>query len=263
MSKKTEVVRLEPKELSLIQEIRELSKGRTIKPKIKYDRRPLPLFFDKDKSRVLVIGDLHAPFDLDQYLIHCQKVYKDFNCNTVIFIGDIIDNAFSSFHEIDPDGYGAGEELERAIARVARWYEAFPVATVILGNHDRLIRRKAFSGGIPKDWIKEYSTVLNTPHWTFTDHVVVDDVMYIHGEGGTARMRIKSEHQSIVQGHLHTQAYIDWIFNAQQRIFGMQVGTGIDFSSYSFAYAKRGKKPAVSCGVVINGIHPFLLPMNL
>jgi hypothetical protein len=33
----------------------------------------------------------------------------------------------------------------------------------------------------------------------------------------------------------------------------MQVGCGIDFSSYAMAYAKAGKKPAVGCGVVIGG----------
>lgn len=259
---KTEVKRLTVKETELIEMLREVA---TPKQEVKVVEKLVkqPLFFQKGKSRVLVVGDLHCPFDLDKYLDHCIKMYNDFNCNDVVFIGDIIDNHFSSYHEVDPDGFGAGEELERAIYRLSRWYEAFPKATVILGNHDRLIRRKAFSGGIPKTWVKDYSTVLQVPTWEFVDHKVIDDVMYVHGEGGTARTRIKSDHQSLVQGHLHTQAYIDWIFNSTQRIFGMQVGTGIDFDSYSFAYAKRGKKPAISCGVVLNGTDPFLIPMNL
>jgi hypothetical protein len=33
----------------------------------------------------------------------------------------------------------------------------------------------------------------------------------------------------------------------------MQVGCGIDFNSYAMAYAKAGKKPAIGCGVIING----------
>jgi hypothetical protein len=231
--------------------------------KIIYDRQPKPLFQDTDKSRVLVVGDLHCPFDLDKYLDHCKEMYHLFDCNEVVFIGDIIDNHFSSFHTTDPDGYGAGEELLRAVDRLKRWKETFPVATVILGNHDRMVMRKAFEGGIPKVWIKDYKEVLEVPNWDFVDYKEIDGVMYVHGEGGTARTRIKSDHQSLVQGHLHTQAYIDWIFNSTQRIFGMQCGTGIDFDAYSFAYAKRGKKPAVSCGVVINGLHPFLIPMTL
>ena len=46
----------------------------------------------KDETRVLVIGDLHEPFCLDEYLAHCQEVYAKYNCNKVIFIGDVIDN---------------------------------------------------------------------------------------------------------------------------------------------------------------------------
>lgn len=261
---KDNVVRVTDTEKNLLDYVRAFT-STTTEPEVvvKYKTVLKPLFYEEGKSRVLVIGDLHCPFDLDAYLIHCKQMYVDFQCNRVVLIGDVIDNNFSSYHETDPDGHSGGDELEKAIERLQKWYMAFPEATVVLGNHDRLIRRKAFSGGIPKEWIKEYSDVLCTPTWNYVDHIEIDGVLYVHGEGGTARTRIKDTHQSIVQGHLHTQAYIDWIFNSQQRIFGMQVGTGIDFDSYSFAYAKRGKKPAVSCGVVLNGAHPFLIPMTL
>ena len=58
---------------------------------------------------------------------------------------------------------------------------------------------------------------------------------------------------STVQGHLHTQAYTEWVVGANYKVFGMQVGTGIDFDQYAFGYAKRGKKPAVGAGIVLNG----------
>ena len=32
--------------------------------------------FNNKESRVLVIGDLHAPFDLDSYFDHCVEVYE-------------------------------------------------------------------------------------------------------------------------------------------------------------------------------------------
>lgn len=261
---KDNVVRLTDTEKEILERMR-LYTGNVSQPdtKVVYDRQPTPVLYEEGKSRVLVVGDLHAPFDLDEYLTFCKEKYKEFHCNEVVFIGDIIDNHFASFHTTDPDGYSAGEELERAIDRLRRWHDAFPIATVIIGNHDRMVMRKAFEGGIPKVWIKDYKEVLGTPHWNFVDHYEQDGVLYVHGEGGTARTRIKSDHQSLVQGHLHTQAYIEWIFNKTQRIFGMQVGTGIDFDQFAFAYAKRGKKPAVSCGVILNGKHPFLLPMEL
>jgi len=215
------------------------------------------------KKNVLVIGDLHEPFCLDGYLEHCIGTYNKYKCNEVVFIGDIIDNHASSYHETDPDGYSAGKELKIAIQRIKQWYSAFPKATVIIGNHDRLIMRKAQTAGLSKLWIKDYAEVLGTPSWNFTDSIEIDNVLYIHGEGGTARSRARRDLQSIVQGHLHSQAYIEWIVGAKFKIFGMQVGCGVDHRSYAMAYGKEGPKPAIACGVVLQGEIPINIMMNL
>lgn len=233
------------------------------RPRLRGNKKQNYKHFNKDERRILIIGDLHEPFTLEGYLQHCKDTYARYNCNQVIFIGDAIDNHYSSFHETDPDGYGAGEELNRAIDKIAMWHDAFPVADVIIGNHDRLIMRKAFSGGIPKVWIKEYKDVLNTPQWNWTDRVVYDNVQYVHGEGGTARTKCRADLMNTVQGHLHTQAYCEWYVGANFKIFGMQVGCGIDHDSYAMAYAKRGKKPAIGCGVVLGGHTAFNVLMNL
>ena len=214
-------------------------------------------------KNVLVIGDLHEPFCLDKYLSHCIETYNKYKCNEVVFIGDIIDNHASSYHETDPDGHSAGQELKMAIQRIKQWYQAFPKATVIIGNHDRLIMRKAYSSGLSKLWIKDYAEVLGTPGWNFTESIEIDDVLYIHGEGGTARARVRRDLQSIVQGHLHSQAYIDWCVGAKFKLFGMQVGCGIDHKSYAMAYGKEGPKPAIACGVVLQGEVPINIMMNL
>ena len=214
-------------------------------------------------KNVLVIGDLHEPFCLDNYLEHCVETYNKYKCDEVVFIGDIIDNHASSYHETDPDGHSAGQELKMAIQRIKQWYQAFPKATVIIGNHDRLIMRKAYSSGLSKMWIKDYAEVLGTPGWNFTESIEIDDVLYIHGEGGTARARVRRDLQSIVQGHLHSQAYIDWCVGAKFKLFGMQIGCGIDHKSYAMAYGKEGPKPAIACGVVLQGEVPINIMMNL
>lgn len=222
--------RLTPEEYELIQQLR-----------------------NKSINRVLVIGDLHEPFCLDGYLEFCKDVYSRHKCNRVVFIGDIIDNHYSSYHETDADGLGGGQELDYAISKLAKWYEAFPKADVTIGNHDRIIMRKAQTSAIPKKWIKSYKDVLEVPNWNFTERVVIDGVQYIHGEAGTAKVKCRADMMSTVQGHLHTQAYTEWFVGANFKIFGMQVGCGIDHHSYAMAYAKAGKKPAIGCGVVIDG----------
>jgi len=214
-------------------------------------------------KKILVIGDLHEPFCLKGYLEHCVNTYKKHNCNEVVFIGDIIDNHASSYHETNPDGHNAGVELKLAINNIKKWYSYFPKATVIIGNHDRLIMRKAQTAGLSKMWIKDYAEVLGTPGWTFTESIEIDDVLYIHGEGGTARQRARRDLQSIVQGHLHTQAYVDWVVGSKFKIFGCQVGCGIDHKTYAMTYAKEFAKPAIGCAVILNGKTVFNEMMEL
>jgi len=217
----------------------------------------------KEEVRVLCIGDLHEPFCLDDYLDHCKYIYAKHNCNRVVFIGDVIDNHYSSYHDTDPNGLGGGQELEHAIKRLKRWYKAFPDADVTIGNHDRLIRRKAFTGGIPKEWIKEYSEVLNVPKWNFTDRVIIDGVQYIHGESGRASKKAKDDMMSTVQGHRHTEMFTEFVVGANFKIFGCAVGCGIDHESYAMAYGKNFKKPAIGCAVIFGGEYALNEPMQL
>lgn len=222
------------------------------RPRLSGNKKVAYDYINKSERRILVIGDIHAPFTLDGYLEFCEEMYARYNCNQVIFIGDIIDNHYASFHATDPDGMGGGDELDVAIEHVKMWSNAFPVADVCIGNHDRIIMRKAFDSQIPSRWIKSYNEVLGT-NWNWVEHVVYDDVQYIHGEGGTARTKSKNDMMSTVQGHIHTQAYVEWSVGKMFKIFGMQVGCGIDSKSYAAAYAKNFKKQAIGCGVVIGG----------
>ena len=222
------------------------------RPRLNGNKKVAYDYITQQERRILVIGDIHAPFVLDGYLEFCKDMYARFNCNQVIFIGDIIDNHYSSYHETDPNGMGGGQELEAAIAVVSDWADAFPDADVIIGNHDRMIMRKAFSSAIPKQWIKDYNDVLGT-NWNWVERIVYDDVQYVHGEGGTARTKAKADMMSTVQGHIHTQAYCEWMVGRNFKVFGMQVGSGVDSNAYAAAYARHFKKQAIGCGVVIGG----------
>ena len=215
---------------------------------------------ETETRNVLVIGDLHEPFCLDGYLDWCLEQYETFNCNQVIFIGDILDNHAFSYHEPDVNGDSAGLELEKSILKVAEWYKAFPVADVMIGNHDRMASRKAMTGGIPAAWIKSYNDVLGTPNWNWVESIVYDDVLYEHGEGGQAQTKAKNNLMSSICGHTHTEAYCKWFVGKRFRVFGMQVGCGVDADSYAAAYAKNFKRQAIGAAVVLNN---GTLPINL
>ena len=218
----------------------------------------------KKENRILVIGDLHEPFCLDGYLDFCKKQYKIHNCNKVVFIGDIIDNHYSSYHESSADGMGGKNELDLAIKKISKWYKAFPKADVTLGNHDRIIIRKAQTSNIPSKWIKEFGEVLETPRWNFVTDVYHDNVRYVHGDkSGKPRMATKRDMVSTVSGHYHTDMYVEWFFGKTRAIFGMAVGCGIDSKSYAMGYMQGGKKEAIGIGIVVGGHTAFNVKMEL
>lgn len=202
----------------------------------------------------LVIPDLHMPFTKEGFLDFCKKMYKEYNCNNVVFLGDILDNHYSSYHESDPDGFSAKDELENAKRMIKEWYEAFPNAKICLGNHDRLIMRKAFTSGLSKQWIKSLNEVLEVNKWEFKEHFIIDNVLFTHGESRIAKTRVKQEFTSCVQGHRHSQSYIEYYVGRilNEPLFSMQLGAGIDDSQYAFAYAKDGAPTHTNVGIIIN-----------
>ena len=241
-----------------------MSKGKSYRPRLRDSVKKMFLNMTKEESRILVIGDLHEPFCLDGYLDFCKETYAKYNCNKVVFIGDVIDSSYSSYHETDADGMGGADELEFAIKKLSKWYKAFPDADVTLGNHDRIIIRKAQSSNIPSKWIKEFGEVLETPNWRFVTDVYYDDVRYVHGDkSGKARMAAKRDMVSTVSGHYHTDFYCEWMFGKTRAIFGMAVGCGIDSKSYAMGYMQGGKKEAIGCGIVVGGHTAFNVKMDL
>jgi metallophosphoesterase superfamily enzyme len=218
----------------------------------------------KEENRVLIIGDLHEPFCLKRYLDFCLETYNKYNCNSVVFIGDVIDNHYSSYHETDADGLGGKYELDKAVNKLRKWHKAFPDAYVTLGNHDRIIIRKAQTSNIPSKWIKDFGEVLETPNWKFVTDVYIDDVRYVHGDkSGKPRVAAKRDMVSTVSGHYHTDLYVEWMFGKTRAIFAMAVGCGIDSKSYAMGYMQGGKKEAIGCGVVIGGHTAFNVKMEL
>jgi len=204
------------------------------------------------------------PFSRNGYINFCKAIYEKHGCNQVIFIGDLVDNHFSSFHDTDPDGHGAAEELKLAKQSIAEWYRIFPDAKVCIGNHDLIPIRKSFNAGLSKMWIKSISEVLETPNWQYAEEFIFDDILYTHGTGRKAVNRMLADTTSVVQGHYHSESYITYAVGRNKKMFAMQVGCGVDDKSYAMAYGKHFDKMHINCGVVLeNGTLPLLEYMPL
>jgi len=226
---------------------------------VAYGNHTMLASIDCTQKNILFVGDIHEPFCKEGYLEFCKKQYDRFECNKVIFSGDIVDFHAQSFHDSDADGLSATEELNLAVQKLQKWYTVFPEATVLLGNHDRIVARKLFKVGLSQRWMKPLGEVLEVPNWNFVEELVHNNILYVHGEGGTARSKAKQEMMSVCQGHLHSEGYIELMNGGKN--FALQVGCGIDFNSYAFAYAKRDKKPILSCAVILDN-SPILIPFH-
>lgn len=222
-----------------------------------------------DPDNVLVIGDPHEPFTKEGYLEFCRKIQEEYDCGTVIHIGDAVDNHAVSYYEKDPEGMSAGDEFNLAIERMKRWYYTFPNVKVCIGNHDALPFRKAFSAGLPKTWLKTYQELLQSPptwEWDFVHQV--NGVIYQHGTGLSGEMAAinaaRENRQSTVIGHLHTVMNTRFLASYKDLIFGVTVGCGIDHEKYAFAYGKQNtRKPVVACAVILDGKLPINIPMPI
>jgi len=94
-------------------------------------KRKIEPFLTGNKDNVLVIGDLHEPFCLHEYLQFCRKKQEEYNCGTVVFIGDIIDNHYSSYHESELDTDGPNKEFDLAKEKIKEWYYNYALSSVI------------------------------------------------------------------------------------------------------------------------------------
>lgn len=218
-------------------------------------------------ARVLGIGDKHLPFTHPKYLAHCKKVAKRFNTNLTVDLGDVYEHNSISYHESDPDGYSAGNELRLAKKAVRPWKKAFPKQRVCYGNHDILPYRQAKTNGIPRHMVRELNEIYDTPGWNWADEHIIDDVLYTHGKGAGKNAALNmaiNERMSCVIGHAHSFGGVQYTACTKDLLFGMNVGCGIDIKRYCFAYGKKfSVRPTLGCGVVLDGKEAIFVPMDL
>lgn len=217
--------------------------------------------------RVLAIPDPHEPYGRAGHRAHCAKVARKYRCDRIVCLGDIVDSSTISFHEKLADGLSAVDEFQRAKAGVQKWKRIFPEMDLCLGNHDARIARVAASVGIPELFLRQLPELYGTPKWKWHLQLTIDGVLYTHGTAFSGlyphRNAAARIGRSVVIGHTHSVAGIDWIANQDRVFFGMCVGAGCDDRAIAFRYMTgRYSRSMLGCGVVIDG-QPIWIPMGL
>jgi predicted phosphodiesterase len=220
-------------------------------------------------ARVGIIGDSHEPYSLEGYKEWCADVFDQWDVDTIVHIGDLVDHHSLSFHDSEPMLHNVHGEYESAIEKLQGWYDLFPELTLIQGNHDLIPARQLRKLGMePQIFMKPLKEIYGMPEgWKIEDSIVIDDVLYHHGEtaGGVNgfRMDAQKRMQCTVSGHNHSNLGVSYTASDRELVWGMAVGCGVDNTSMAFAYGKHFKnKPIIGCGVVIDGL-PYVEAMDL
>jgi len=222
-----------------------------------------------NNSRVLIISDLHIPYEHPDSLAFLKALKKEIKPTRVVSSGDELDKHALSFHDNNPDLPSAGDELEMSIERLQAYYKLFPQMDIVESNHGSMIYRKALTHGLPKAYVRDYGEVLGSPKgWVWHENLMIQykdnaPVFITHGMSANVMKVCEQYGMNVVQGHFHSTFSIGYMSNPTNLLWGMQVGCMVDQGSLAFAYAKLFRKRfIVGCGAIING-QPKLYPMVL
>lgn len=224
---------------------------------------------DKINKRILVISDLHIPFQHPDALRFLSAVKTKFNPTRVINIGDEVDNHGISFHDSDPDLMSAGDELRAAQKYCRVLQDMFPVMDLVHSNHGSLAYRRGKVDGIPRHFLREYNEVLMVDdRWKWHEEIEVkvsdkQAIVFRHQFSANILKAAEMMGCSCVQGHYHSKFEIAYTSSPRCINWGMSVGCLIDTKALAFEYNKlQTKRPILGIGLIEEG-QPRLQPMYL
>lgn len=234
-------------------------------------------------ERVLLISDLHAPYNHPDALGFLKALQEKHKFDHVVGLGDETDFHFASYHEADPDLDGAGRELDMAREFLWELESLFPNMDLVDSNHGSMAYRKAKSGGLPRHVVRHYRDQIfgvvdkhgdcRRPNgkgdgWRWHNSLMLTipnselPVYVVHGLASDARNAFRRVHTHFAQGHYHTEMHIRYEESpVHGLLWGLSGGCLIDDQSRAFAYNRTtAARPAIGCAGIINGA-PMIFPM--
>jgi len=223
----------------------------------------------KGYDRVLIISDLHCPWQHPDAFDFLRALKKKIKPQFVLNLGDEADAHALSFHETNPDLPSAGDELSLAKTELHELEKIFPEMTLLHSNHSSLIYRRALKHGMPRAYLRNYNEFLEVGKgWKWVDDInfKLSDGSEVFATHGMAADGIKLSMQMgchTIQGHFHSKAAINYFSNPSQLVWSLQVGSLTKQSSLAFQYARNFKmRFIIGTGAIIDG-QPKLFPMRL
>lgn len=216
-------------------------------------------------KKVLVLGDIHFPYQHPDFFKFLIFMVKKESPDIILSVGDLVDLHKASMHAKSTKGGTLLEEIHSAKKEIKKLIKLVPNLLITIGNHDSRVARLAETMGIDSSLVKSIHEIFELPKtWILSKKIEIDKVIYTHGdlkkEGPkTTDGLMNYYNQSIVHGHVHSQARIIYKTIETRNIWGFNVGCLINQYSFAFDYSKE-KTSVIGIGVIENGI-PHFYPM--
>lgn len=215
-------------------------------------------------SRFLYIPDLHLGFS-DMDMLHQVYLFnRKFKATKVFQLGDFLDwYNFSRFLR-SPNAPSLTDELKMIKKQMELFAAWFPEVTILMGNHEKRIYKRAAEVGIPGYFLKDILEVLGAPKglkYHDKDFLDSDGVIKAHGHlssGNAKKTHADFYGKNTVHGHIHNQLGIEFNARTLDRRWGMSASCIVDKHSIAMAYNEQDYKNII-CGFAYqDGNRPYV-----
>lgn len=217
-----------------------------------------------------IISDTHFPYHHRDVFDFLEAIADRYNITAWRHTGDINDNHYPSYHELEPGAYDGETELGLAREACQRLETIAPVLVIARGNHDDLPVRKAKTARIPEQHIKDPNAVFGVGNgWTWVPREIIrtsrnELTLLTHSVGSNARTNAMRFAHNSVQGHHHSEFGVHWYADNSNLRWHFAAGCLVNPSAPVFRYMDRAvhRRPIIGCGVIVEG-KPIAVPMRL
>ena len=230
-----------------------------------------PFLYLGGLMQTLIPGDLHVPFTHPKYISFLQKVVDKYKIERIIFGGDIVDSYSWSNYPKDADAISSSQEFNQAYNQLQVIQEKFPKAYVLAGNHDARILKLGNKSMLLPQFFKKFEDIWGLKQWKVVDNLTLNiagkDIFFFHGDGmlgsNACNLALNKYNMRCVFAHLHSVAGVIYRKTANDLIWAMTVGCGVDKDSVAMRYSQNNQYGHIlSCGIIDNHGIPSIIPMG-
>lgn len=215
-------------------------------------------------ERVLVIPDMHFPWEHTSAFEFLKEIKKTFQPDLVINLGDEVDWHSLNFHGTSPDLVSNKDEIKLIRSKTRELERIFPKMLLCESNHGMLPFRRAFAAGLSRHLVMPYDAILGVgPGWRWAKEIMLGNRLLIrHQFGKNISLCAKRYGISLIQGHFHENQELHFFEVGSRSYFAASVGCLINKDHEAFAYSHNNIfRPRLGVLLIKNGV-PKLVPMR-